>query len=213
MISKGNLGLELHDSSLDSVEFAGQTCLIAMRPAYAYEIDAESGNVIGPCVVVDVVFEFDRGAVDGALGVLPDPILDGSLMVGSELLENLIPVPFECRDAVTMRLLMWPDDREIVVSARGLVIRLDGVPRLERGPSETVEVFGWDVDFQKVAFTKLLKSDLGYSLSEAKSATDAVVNNQRIVLKVGEAGVDGLLSKLNELGAKVVRKDQKKSSN
>jgi hypothetical protein len=208
MIPEGNLGLELHDSSLDSVEFAGQTCLIALRPAYAYEINAESGDVIGHCMAVDVVFEFDRGAVDGALGDLPDPILDGSLIIGTERLQSLIPVPFESRDAVTMRLYMWPDYREIVISAIGLMIRFDGVPRLERGPSETVEIYGWNLGFQKVEFTKMLENDLGYSLSEAKSATDAILNNQRVLLRVGKADVEVLLSKLNELGAKLTREDR-----
>lgn len=158
-------------------------------------------------MAVDAVFEFDRGEVEGALGDLPDPILDGSLTVGSDLLESLIPAPFESRAAVTMRLFMWPDYREIVISAQGLTIHLDGVPRPECGPSQTVEVFGWEGGFQKVEFAKLLKSHLGYSLSEAKSATDAVLNKQRIVLKIGEAGVDELLSKLNELGAKFALKD------
>jgi hypothetical protein len=82
-------------------------------------------------MIVDASLEFDHATVDGVLGDLPDPILDGSLSVGRELIENLIPALFESSDAVTMRLFMWPDYREIVVSARGLTVRFDGVPRLE----------------------------------------------------------------------------------
>lgn len=207
MIDKSDFSLELHDSRLDSVVQAGQVCLIALRPAYVYEVDAESRE-LGPCMIVDALLEFENAAVNGDLGDLPDPILDGSLSVGSDLLENLIPAPFESSTAVTMRLFMWPDYREIAISAQRLSIRLDGVPHAERVPLRNVEVFGWKVDFQKVEFTKLLKSELGYSLSEAKSATDAVLNNERIILKVGDTGFDDLLSKLNELGAKFALKDQ-----
>ena len=123
--------MELHDSSLDSVVLDGQACLIALRPAYVYEVNVESGE-LGPCMIVDALLEFDHATVNGVLGNLPDPILDGSLNVGSQLIENMIPAPFESRDAVTMRLFMWPDYREIVVSARGLTVRFDGVPVLER---------------------------------------------------------------------------------
>jgi ribosomal protein L7/L12 len=207
MIDKSGFSLELHDSSLDSVVQAGEVCLIALRPAYVYEVNVESGE-LGPCMIVDALLEFEHVTVNGDLGDLPDAILDGSLLVGSDLLKNLIPAPFESIATVTMRLFMRPDYREIVISAQRLTVRLDGVPRLERSPARTVEVFGWEHGFQKVEFTKLLKSDLGYSLSDAKSATDAVLNNEHIALMVGETDVDELLSKLNELGAKFALKDQ-----
>jgi len=41
-----------------------------------------------------------------------------------------------------------------------------------------VVIIGWNVGFQKVEFTKMLKSKLGYSLTEAKAVTDAAVDNQ-----------------------------------
>jgi hypothetical protein len=131
MISEGSLGLEFHDSSLHSVDFAGQKCLIALRPAYVYEVDAHSRDVTGACAVVDVTFELDHVALEGDLGELPTPILDGSLIVGSDLHEGLIPAPFESKENLTMRLYLWPDYREIAISARGLKICLDGVPRPE----------------------------------------------------------------------------------
>lgn len=77
MISEGSLGLEFHDSSLHSVDLAGPKCLIALRPAYVYEVDAHSRDVTGPCAVVDVTFELDHVALEGDLGELPTPILDG----------------------------------------------------------------------------------------------------------------------------------------
>jgi hypothetical protein len=115
MASQKNFGLEFHDSLVDSVSQVGQTCLIALRPAYVYEVDVESGE-LGPCMTVDAVFEFDHGSVDGVVGDLPNPILKGSLIVGSELIDYLIPAPFDSKDAVTMKLFMWPDYREINIS-------------------------------------------------------------------------------------------------
>jgi hypothetical protein len=113
---------------------SSQCCLIALRPAYVYEINAESGDVIGRCMSVDVIFEFDGGAIDGPLRDLPDPILDHSLSVASEVINDLIPVPYNAASRVTLKLFMWPDYREITITARGLSIRLAGEPRLEESP-------------------------------------------------------------------------------
>jgi hypothetical protein len=71
-----------------------------------------------------------------------------------------------------------------------------------------VVIFGWNVGFEKVEFTKLLGRELGYSLSEAKSKTDAVLGNQRIELKLHKVDVDQMLSKLIKLGAKFVLEKQ-----
>jgi hypothetical protein len=126
--------VELHDSVLHSVTQVGHMCLIALRPAYLYEVNVASGEA-GTCMRQDAVLELGYGSVDGSLGDLPDPILDGSLIIGSNLIENLIPVPFEGTEAIKLRLFMWPDYREIVISARGLTVRLEGVPSLEKSPS------------------------------------------------------------------------------
>jgi len=73
---------------------------------------------------------------------------------------------------------------------------------------ETVVILGWNIGFQKVEFTKLLRHELGYSLSEAKSKTDAVLDNQRIELKLQKAGVDQVIFKMILLGVKVAREEQ-----
>lgn len=57
-------------------------------------------------------------------------------------------------------------------------------------------------------FTKLLRNGLGYSLSEAKAKTDAVLKKQRIELRLHESDVDQVLLKLNQLGAKFTREKQ-----
>jgi len=123
-------GLEFHDSWLELVDQIEETCLIAFRPSYVYELKGESGE-IGPCMIVDTKFEFEHCSVEGDLGDLPCPILDGSLCIDSELIKGLIPVPFDGKGAITMKLFLWPDYREIVIAARGLRVRLEGVPQPE----------------------------------------------------------------------------------
>jgi hypothetical protein len=68
---------------------------------------------------------------------------------------------------------------------------------------KTVTISGWEIGFQKVGFTELLKREFGYSLSAAKAATDSVLENHRLDLNVPEEEYDSLVPRLLDLGAKV----------
>jgi ribosomal protein L7/L12 len=68
---------------------------------------------------------------------------------------------------------------------------------------KTLIVDGWNIGFQKIEFTKALRLAFGYSLTEAKNITDAVLKNQRIELRIDESKADELALHLSELGAKV----------
>lgn len=66
---------------------------------------------------------------------------------------------------------------------------------------------GWELGFQKVKFTEFLKSDLGYSLSDAKAMTDAVLDNRSTELNIEDSQFSAVLAKLHTLGAKCTLKD------
>ncbi len=61
---------------------------------------------------------------------------------------------------------------------------------------------GWNVGFKKVEHTKLLRAELGYSLSRAKSITDAALDRQSVAIEVPDDRIERLAIELNELGAK-----------
>ena len=68
----------------------------------------------------------------------------------------------------------------------------------------TVLVSGWNVGFNKVKFTQLLQRTLGYSLGQAKRATDAVLEGGALELQVPDDESERLLSTMSALGAKCV---------
>ncbi len=68
---------------------------------------------------------------------------------------------------------------------------------------KTLTVSGWKTGFRKVAFTELLKNDLGYSLSAAKAATDSVLENQSLEINIPAAKYEDMLTRLLEIGANV----------
>ena len=65
-----------------------------------------------------------------------------------------------------------------------------------------VIIDGWEIGFRKVEFTSLLRNDFGYSLSEAKAVTDALLDAQRLELEVPDEEADYVLSKCLELGVR-----------
>jgi hypothetical protein len=61
---------------------------------------------------------------------------------------------------------------------------------------------GWNSGFNKVAHTKLLRTELGYSLLRAKSITDAVVEGQSVTIEVADDQIERVAFELNDLRAK-----------
>jgi hypothetical protein len=68
---------------------------------------------------------------------------------------------------------------------------------------KVLEIVGWNVGFQKIPFTNVLRSDLGYSLSEAKAITDAVLEQKTVALEVDGSRYALLVEKLSKLGARL----------
>ncbi len=66
----------------------------------------------------------------------------------------------------------------------------------------TVWVSGWKTGFEKVKFTGLLQSSLGYSLSRSKQLTDTVLEGGIIELLVPDSGAEQLLAAIDRLGGK-----------
>jgi hypothetical protein len=63
-------------------------------------------------------------------------------------------------------------------------------------------ICGWNLGFKKVAHTKLLRSEFGYSLLKAKSITDAVLDSQSVTIEVADDQINRLAFEVNQLGAK-----------
>ena len=65
-----------------------------------------------------------------------------------------------------------------------------------------IVLHGWNTGFNKVAHTKLLRTELSYSLAQAKSITDALMDGQSVTIEVADDQIERLAIELNELGAK-----------
>jgi ribosomal protein L7/L12 len=66
-----------------------------------------------------------------------------------------------------------------------------------------IAVVGWSPGFRKIEFTKLLRRELGLSLSAAKSATDSVLDSIPVTLHIPDSAAPELLGELEARGARI----------
>ncbi len=75
---------------------------------------------------------------------------------------------------------------------------------------EKIIFYDWQVGFSPIAFNKLLRKHLGYSLSQAKKAADDLLAGHKVTLEiVAPVNVSELLTEASQSGAKFKRLSSK----
>jgi ribosomal protein L7/L12 len=63
---------------------------------------------------------------------------------------------------------------------------------------------GWEIGFQKVNFTKMVREELGLGLFDGKSITDRVLAGDRVELVVSSEKYEMVAKRAGDLGAVVL---------
>ncbi len=71
-------------------------------------------------------------------------------------------------------------------------------------PKRTLVISGWQLGFNKVAFTKMLKTELDLSLSDAKAITDSILDGRPEELPIGDRESERIAKRASDLGAVVL---------
>jgi ribosomal protein L7/L12 len=66
-------------------------------------------------------------------------------------------------------------------------------------------ILGWREGFLKISFIKLLQRDAGFGLAEAKQATDEVLDDKAIRVRVPTDRRDGFIAEAKALGIRDIR--------
>ena len=64
---------------------------------------------------------------------------------------------------------------------------------------------GWREGFLKISFAKLLQREAGFGLAEAKQATDEVLDDKAILVRVPTDRRDGFIAEAKALGIRDIR--------
>ena len=65
----------------------------------------------------------------------------------------------------------------------------------------TLIIAGWNEGFNKIAFTKMLQHEFGFSLTAAKNTTDQVLERIPIAISVESADIKRISSLAQQIGA------------
>lgn len=76
------------------------------------------------------------------------------------------------------------------------------------GSQKLLVIAGWELGFNKVEFTTMLRHELGYSLSTAKNITDQVLTNQPVEFQIPATSYERISLESSKLGAKVITENQ-----
>ncbi|MEO6802642.1 MAG: hypothetical protein ABI197_05270 [Granulicella sp.] len=77
--------------------------------------------------------------------------------------------------------------------------------------NRTLIINNWNIGFKKIEFTKMLRSELGLGLSEAKEITDSVLDRKSVELQVSDENYGHMIELATELGAVVAGKEMESS--
>lgn len=128
----GNAALELHDSTLESVEHEGNV-LIARFSAYIHRSSGAPGVDAGTGWSQSVHFRLGGARVKGSLGSLPMKLLGGRIVVSGRVFDNLVPIPLIDSGPVSVQL-QGSNRVELVIDGEGVEANLVG-------PAKYVEPF------------------------------------------------------------------------
>ena len=139
---------------------------------------------------IDVLQEIDGVAFDECWASRITATINGNLEVPVISAEHLIENKLA---AGRPRDLL---DVEDIREAQLEVQRIDTKAKLD--------ISGWNVGFNKIACTKLLRRELGLGLLAGKTMTDAIVANKTVTVEVSTFRTTEFIAELQQIGVKTV---------
>jgi hypothetical protein len=120
--------IEIYDSTLGSVAEDGRHVVIELKPAYIHRSTGTPGVDPGGGWAQDAILRVENGTIDGSVPEVPCDLWEGSLQVGNQRIENIIPLPLDYQGAVTL-LLVAQDESRVVIRGSAIFATLVGEPK------------------------------------------------------------------------------------
>ena len=131
--SKHNRAIELYDSTLTSLVKEGQRVVVDLQPAYIHRSTGTPGVDPGGGWAQDVILVVEQATIDGSVPDLPCDLWEGSLRVGHQTIENIIPLPLDYRGDVQLMLVTQTDS--------GVIVRGSAISATPIGEPKFIEEF------------------------------------------------------------------------
>jgi hypothetical protein len=117
-----NAAIEMHDSECLAIELNGWGDGFVLLDAYVHRTDGEPGISPGDGGVQRIRIKVEGMTIEGEVGALPAYVYEGSLVVGADTQDNMIPFPVVYTEPVRLSMMLGDDARVVVASGKGLSI-------------------------------------------------------------------------------------------
>jgi hypothetical protein len=131
--SNHNSAIEIYDSTLTSLVKEDQRVIVDLQPAYIHRSTGTPGVDPGEGWAQDVILVVEKGMIVGSVPELPCDLWEGSLRVGHQTIENIIPLPLDYRGDVQLILVTQTDS--------GVVVRGSAISATPVGEPKFIEEF------------------------------------------------------------------------
>jgi hypothetical protein len=125
-----NQAIELHDTECLSVEVDDRGLGSVLLDAYVHRTVGEPGISPGEGGVQRIRMKFSAMAIEGNVGLLPSYVYEGSLTIGSTVLNNIVPFPTSSCETALLCMRLSDDARVVVVSGSTISIETESEFRL-----------------------------------------------------------------------------------
>jgi len=121
-----NEAIELHDSELATVTFAGASAVVSFRPAYLHRSAGRPACDAGSGWLQPATLVISAASVSARIQ-LPATVSAGSLRLGAELHENIIPAGGTFAGPIELSLLLTTSE-SLIIRGDHVTISLEGDP-------------------------------------------------------------------------------------
>jgi len=128
-----NEAVEIHDSTLTSIEAENANLVVRLSPAYVHRSEGRPGWDAGSGWLRDVILIVSGAVVESLPSRSPCELCDGTLSVGEASWANVLPLPLSAAGPVLLTLT--------TSEGESIEIRGAGVEVIPRGEARYVDEF------------------------------------------------------------------------
>jgi hypothetical protein len=121
-----NAVIEMHDSECLAIELDEEGGGFVLLDAYVHRGVGDPLMSPHEGGVQRIRMNVEGMTVQGAVGDLPADICEGSLTVGNDMQDNIVPFPAVYMEPVRVSMMFHEDARVVVVSGNGLSVEPEG---------------------------------------------------------------------------------------
>ena len=125
--------IELHDSHVAGIALSGDCVIVHLRPAYVHRSEGRPGIDPGSGWVQDLDMVVSEAMLVSRFSKMSRDLDDGSLSVGNEVFENIVPLPIDVRGAVCFSAVSQ-SERLIIQGTRATVVSIGDARYVEPFP-------------------------------------------------------------------------------